>query len=349
VLKLEDVHFSYAGREVLRGVDLQAEPGRVVALLGATGGGKSTVLRLLAGLETPKRGRVFVGESAAAGDGFAFVPPESRRVGMVFQNLALWPHMTVAESLEFVAGPRSPSGRAEGVASAVLEELGIEHLADRRPGELSGGESALAAVARALAQDPRALLLDEPFTGLDAARRADIREVVFRLARSRGLATIYVTHLREEVLSNADRLAVLAAGRVRQCAAPRQVYERPATAAVAKLTGECLLLAAEITAQNVVTDLGAFDRAFAPRAEELGTGWKGLAVLRPESLHLAGDGSVPGRVRSAEFRGGRWRLRVGGAGPGGAEVAVDSEKELTAGSEVRLELGGDLALVEKPQ
>jgi ABC-type Fe3+/spermidine/putrescine transport system ATPase subunit len=345
VLKLEDVHFSYGGRGVLAGVNLEAARGEVLALLGRTGSGKSTALRLLAGLEVPAKGKVLVGDQAVAGDGFTFVKPEDRRIAMVFQSLALWPHMTVAESLGFVAEPRVEPTKLESRVRGVLEELGIGHLAGRRPAQLSGGEAALAAVARALAQEPRALLLDEPFSGLDSERRAEVREMVFRLARSRGLAAVYVTHLREEVIGSADRLAVLWGGRVAQCAAPRDVYARPASAAVARLTGEAVLVNAEITAHTVVTPLGPFQRTAAPRAEELGTGWKGLVALRPENLHLAGDGSIPATVRDVEFRGGRWRLRLRATGPGEADLFVDSDRQIAAGTDVRLELRGDLPLV----
>jgi iron(III) transport system ATP-binding protein len=347
VLRLENVRFSYGRREVLAGVDLEARRGEVLALLGRTGGGKSTCLRLLAGLEVPASGKVFVGESAVAGDGHVFVAPEARRVALVFQSLALWPHMTVRQSLEFVAEPRLESGRAEPAVRGILEDLGIAHLAERRPAGLSGGESALAAVARALAQDPRALLLDEPFEGLDSDRRDQIREKVFDLARSRGLACAYVTHMRSEALASVDRLAVMAGGRVVQSDPPGEVYARPLTAEVARLTGDVGLLPAEITATCIVTPVGPFPRSSAPRAESLGTGWKGFAALRPEALRLAGDGPLSGRVRSAEFRAGRWRLgvRVGGPGAGGADLPVDVERSPAVGGEVRLSLAGDLALV----
>lgn len=347
MLKLEDVHFSRGDKPVLAGLTLEAARGEVLALLGPTGSGKTTALRLLAGLEVPARGKVFVGQGAVAGDGFTFVAAEGRGIAMVFQSLALWPHMTVAESLRFVAEPRVEPALVDSRVAAILEELGIAGLAGRRPAELSGGESALAAVARALAQEPAALLLDEPFSGLDADRREEIRERVFGLARSRRLAVVYVTHLREEALASADRLAVLVAGRVRQCAAPGEVYARPATAAVARLTGEVGLMAAEITARNIATPAGCFPRSAAPRAGELGTGWKGLAALRPESLRLAGDGPVAGRVLGAEFRGGSWRLVVRTAGPGTAELRVAAEGPLAAGAEVRLALAGDIPLVER--
>jgi iron(III) transport system ATP-binding protein len=210
MLQLENVSFRYAGREVLAGFSLEARAGEVLALVGPTGSGKTTALRLLAGLEVPERGRVLVGNELAAADGRMIIPPERRGVGMVFQRLALWPHLTVAGSLEFVMAARLPAAERAGRAGAILTELGIAELAGRRPAELSGGQAALAAVARALAQEPRALLLDEPFGGLDPELRTATRDRVFSLVRSRKLAAVYVSHLREEVERSADRVAAMA-------------------------------------------------------------------------------------------------------------------------------------------
>lgn len=348
MLRLDDVHFAYRGRPVLRGLSLHARRGEVLALLGRTGSGKTTALRLLAGLERPDRGRVLLDDRTVAGDGFRFSRPRSRDVAVVFQGLALWPHMTVEESLRFVAAGRAASGGGslQAERDGILQSLGIAGLAGRRPAELSGGEAALAAVARALAQGPRALLMDEPFSGLDADRRAAVRGRVFAAVRSRGLTALHITHQREEALASADRLAVLSGGSIVQCATPAEVYARPATAEAARLTGDAGLIEAEITVANVVTPAGAFPRSTASAAERLGTGWKGLAVLRPESLALAGDGRVEGLVESCEPLGGRWRLTVRFAGRPAAGVPVDSPRSIAAGAVVRLELRSDLPLVE---
>ncbi len=209
MLKLEDVAFRHGRQPVLSGFSLEARAGEVLALVGPTGCGKTTALRLLAGLEVPERGRVLVDGKLAAADGRLVIPPERRGVAMVFQRLALWPHMTVAGSLEFVMGARVPPADRPARVRAILGELGIADLAGRRPGELSGGQAALAAVARALAQAPRALLLDEPFGGLDPELREATRGKVFALARAQGLAAVYVSHLREEVERCADRMAEL--------------------------------------------------------------------------------------------------------------------------------------------
>jgi iron(III) transport system ATP-binding protein len=212
MLKLEDVHFSRGRRTVLAGVTLEARAGEVLALVGPTGCGKTTALRILCGLEVPERGRVLVDDQLAAADGRNLIPPERRGIAMVFQRLALWPHMTVAESLDFVMAGRLPAAEREKRALKILEGLGIAGLAGRRPAGLSGGESALAAVARALAQEPRALLLDEPFSGLDPEWRATVRERTFALVRERRLAAVYVSHLRDEVRQSVDRVADLGGG-----------------------------------------------------------------------------------------------------------------------------------------
>jgi ABC-type Fe3+/spermidine/putrescine transport system ATPase subunit len=211
MLKLDEVHFRYGGRAVLSGFSLEARAGEVLALAGPTGSGKTTALRLLAGLEVPARGRVLLDGQPAAADGRMLIPPERRNVAMVFQRLALWPHLTVGESLEFVMAGRVPADGRAARRRALLDELGIGELDGRKPAELSGGQAALAAVARALAQEPRALLLDEPFSGLDPELRDATRAKVFALVRARGLAAVYVSHLREEVARSADRVVSVAA------------------------------------------------------------------------------------------------------------------------------------------
>ena len=206
MLKLENVAFRHGRHPVLSGFSLEARAGEVLALVGPTGCGKTTALRLLAGLEVPERGRVLVDGRVAAADGRLVIPPERRGVAMVFQRLALWPHMTVSGSLEFVMAARVPPAERPARIRRILGELGIADLAGRRPGGLSGGQAALAAVARALAQAPRALLLDEPFGGLDPELREATRGKVFALARGQGLAAVYVSHLREEIERCADRV-----------------------------------------------------------------------------------------------------------------------------------------------
>ncbi len=347
---LEDVHFAYDRKPILERFSLQLVAGGVVGLLGPTGCGKSTVLRLLAGLEVPAAGKVYCGAGAVAGDGFTFVPAEKRGCAMVFQNLGLWPHLSVAESLELVleggSGSRASKDIPEIAARRILEEMEIADLATRRPAQLSGGQAALAAVARALAQDPKFLLLDEPFSGLDADLRTQIRDRVFAIVRLRGLPALYVTHMREEALATVDRLALLHNGKILQEDSPEEIYRRPLSAIAARLTGEAGLVPAEITASNIVIPGACFPRSFSPRAQQLGTGWKGLALFRPGKLQLAGDGNIPGRVISCRRSGGRFRVEVGIGGLPVFTVPLDSATEMVPGLELRLANFGDIVLVE---
>ncbi len=215
LLELEAVRVVLGGRRILDGIDLAVEEGERVVVLGPSGSGKTTVLRLLAGLAVPTAGRVLVGGRPAAADGRLLIPPEERQLGMVFQDLALWPHLTVAGNLELGL-------RARGVPRAVrrqriAEMLELVELGDRaraRPGELSGGEQQRVALARALVLRPRALLLDEPLSSLDPALADRLVEVILRLQERLGPTLVHVTHDREEAHALATRTVLLERGRV---------------------------------------------------------------------------------------------------------------------------------------
>ncbi len=215
LLELEAVRVVLGGRRILDGIDLAVEEGERVVVLGPSGSGKTTVLRLLAGLAVPAAGRVLVGGRPAAADGRLLIPPEERQVGMVFQDLALWPHLTVAGNLELGL-------RARGVPRTVrrqrvAEMLELVELGDRaraRPGELSGGEQQRVALARALVLRPRALLLDEPLSSLDPPLARRLVGVILRLQERLGLTLVHVTHDREEARALATRTLFLERGRL---------------------------------------------------------------------------------------------------------------------------------------
>ena len=213
------------GSRALEGVDLEVGPGELLVLVGPSGSGKTTLLRLVAGLDQPTTGKIRVGGQDLAG-----VPPHRRNVALVFQNLALYSHLTVADNLVF--GLRTQNSGERITAAAKL--LGIEHLAQRYPAELSGGEQQRVALGRAIVRQPAALLLDEPLSSLDGPARRKLRQEFWRVQRKLGVPTIYVTHDQAEALLLGDRIAVIDRGRLQQVGSPDEIYHHPANAFVSE-------------------------------------------------------------------------------------------------------------------
>jgi iron(III) transport system ATP-binding protein len=277
--------------EVLHDVGLEVESGTVVALLGPSGCGKTTLLRIIAGLERPDAGTVVVGDRVVAGDG-AWVPPEKRRVGMVFQDWALFPHMTVERNIGYGIGKREPD-RAGRIAEA-LELVGLTGLGDRMPGTLSGGQQQRVALARALAPRPSVLLLDEPFSNLDTALRVQVRAEVHALLIELGVTSVFVTHDQDEAFVLGDHVAVMSGGRIVQAAPPAELYARPASPWVASFVGEANLVDGSATGARADTPVGSVP---------LATSTTGAVqvLVRPEALRLAaGDGAT---VELTEYYG----------------------------------------------
>jgi iron(III) transport system ATP-binding protein len=265
-----------------------------MAVLGPSGCGKTTLLRLMAGFERPDAGTISVAGRELAGPG-TFVVPEHRRVGIVFQDYALFPHLTVEANVAFGLSRREREER-ERITRTTLELVGLQHKADSHPHELSGGERQRVALARALAPAPELILLDEPFSSLDATLRAGLRREVELILRDAGATALLVTHDQEEALSLADRLAVMREGRIVQVGAPQEVYGKPASRWTAGFVGEVNVLAGVAHGAGVETELGVFDVG-APA-----TGTVHVAV-RPEQLLLRADSSGNAEVVAREFRG----------------------------------------------
>ncbi|MCC6627883.1 MAG: ABC transporter ATP-binding protein [Chloroflexi bacterium] len=276
----------------VNGVDLTLARGQFLALLGPSGCGKTTVLRLIAGFETPDAGAIEIAGQRVAGPGFS-QPPERRRVGMVFQDYALFPHLDVARNIAFGL-PRGPERGRRIVES--LRLVGMAGYQERMPHELSGGQQQRVALARALAPGPDVLLLDEPFSNLDAALRAQVRGEVRQILGAAGATVIMVTHDQEEALSLADQVAVMQAGRVVQVADPFELYQRPATHAVAMLVGEANVLAGEADGISVACALGRLPLARPVQGPV-------EVLVRPEALTLAIDPDGPASVLTTEFFG----------------------------------------------
>jgi iron(III) transport system ATP-binding protein len=260
------------------GADLSVGSGELVALLGPSGSGKTTLLRVIAGFERPDAGRVAVGGRAVAGDG-GWVEPEHRRIGMVFQDGALFPHLTVAGNVGFGASSRAR-------VDECLALVGLVARAGSYPHELSGGERQRVALARALAADPEVVLLDEPFASLDAGLREALREEVAEILRRAGTSALLVTHDQSEALSLAGTVAVMRDGRIEQVGTPEEIYERPSSRWLAEFLGEADVLPGTAAGGVVECELGRFG---AP-GDVSGSV---MVVVRPESIAIgtAGSGS----------------------------------------------------------
>ena len=293
-VSLRGVSKSFGALQAVREVSLEIERGELMAVLGPSGCGKTTLLRTIAGFERPDAGTVVVGDEVVAGSG-RFVPPERRRIGMVFQDYALFPHLTVRANVAFGLAAR-PRDERDPVTLRTLELVGLQHKADRYPHELSGGERQRVALARAMAPGPALVLLDEPFSSLDASLRAGLRREVELILRDAEATALLVTHDQEEALSLADRLAVMREGRIVQVGAPEEVYVRPASRWAAQFVGEVNVLSGVAHGSGVETELGVFDLR-APASGSV------HVAVRPEQLELRADHDGNAEVVAREFRG----------------------------------------------
>ena len=237
VLEIKDVRHRFGDIQAVDGANLSLEPGELICLVGPSGCGKSTLLRLVAGLESLQEGEILIGGQRMASSGGEDVPPEARGVGLLFQDYALFPHLTVAENVTF--GLRGFSGEAKRQRAAdVLGEVDMTKYANAYPHTLSGGQQQRVALARALAPAPKVMLLDEPFSGLDQRLREQVRDQAFHVLKESGAATLMVTHDPEEAMFMADRIAVMNAGKLLQVGTPDEIYFHPKNAFVAGFFSE---------------------------------------------------------------------------------------------------------------
>jgi iron(III) transport system ATP-binding protein len=291
-VRIEGVRKQFgANRPVLEDVSFTVADGEFVTLLGPSGCGKTTLLRILAGLERPDAGTVTIADRVVTGPG-AWVPPERRRVGMVFQDWALFPHMTVERNVGYGIPKRAPDRDAR-IAEA-LALVGLTGLGDRLPGTLSGGQQQRVALARALAPRPSVLLLDEPFSNLDTALRVQVRAEVHALLAELGVTSVFVTHDQDEAFVLGDHVAVMSGGRIVQAAPPAELYARPASPWVATFVGDANLVAGDASGRSAATPLG-----IVPLAEEVSGPVR--VLVRPEMVRLVpGDTAV---VELTEYYG----------------------------------------------
>lgn len=289
-VQLEQVDFRYGDVVAADNVTFQVGPGEFFALLGPSGSGKTTILRLIAGFLAPMRGSIQIGGRDMTG-----APPYARNIGFVFQNYALFPHMTVAQNVAFgLEMKKTPKAEIERRVSDVLELVRLPHLRDRRPKQLSGGQQQRIALARALVNKPEVLLLDEPLGALDLKLRKAMQLELKQIQAEVGITFIYVTHDQEEALTMSDRIAVMDAGIVQQVGAPREIYEHPQNRFVADFIGETNFVTGKVAELGHFTaiDLGGLVVLGTADGRDLALGEEITLAIRPEKINLYPTGEV---------------------------------------------------------
>ncbi|MFE9258021.1 ABC transporter ATP-binding protein [Streptomyces sp. NPDC006879] len=332
---------SFGSTVALDGLDLTVEPGELIALLGPSGCGKTTALRVIAGFEQPDSGEVLVD-----GQDITRVPANRRDAGMVFQSYSLFPNLSARDNVAFGLRVRKvPAAQRRERAGELLDLVGLPDHGGRYPHQMSGGQQQRVALARALALQPRVLLLDEPLSALDAKVRTNLREEIRRLQLSLGITTIFVTHDQEEALSMADRVAVLNAGKLEQCAAPAELYERPATAFVAEFVGTMNRLPGRIADPDAATVEVA--GAQLPVDGPAPTTGDVEVLVRPENVTATADPSGTATVVSASFFGAVTRLHLDLADGSAVKADLPSRDagELTPGTRAAVGLAPRPVLV----
>ncbi len=337
-LQLKGLRKSFGGNVALDGLDLELAEGELVSLLGPSGCGKTTALRIVAGFETSDSGTVVVG-----GKDITKVPANKRDMGMVFQAYSLFPNMTAAQNVAFGLKLRKAGTKR---TNELLELVGLAHLGGRYPHQMSGGQQQRIALARALAIQPRVLLLDEPLSALDAKVRVNLRDEIRRIQTELGMTTLFVTHDQEEALAVSDRVGVMSHGRLEQLDTPSVVYRQPATAFVAQFVGVTNSVEAKAEGQSVVINGVAV-----PAEHDQPSGSDVRVIVRPEDIGVSGhDGDAGGRivgdVLTQSFLGPVTRISVR---VGGQVLRVDQPSNTAAayqpGTRVALDLSESRIMV----
>ena len=346
-VQCRNVHLAYGRTEVLKDLSLDIAPGEFFALLGPSGSGKSTLLRLIAGFNRQQQGQVLID-----GQDISALPPWQRNIGMVFQNYALWPHLTVWDNVAFgLVERRLAKELIRQKVGAALELVGLSGHGERRPNQLSGGQQQRVALARTLVIEPQVLLLDEPLSNLDKTLRVQMRQELLAMQRRLSLTTIFVTHDQEEAMTTADRMAVLDQGVVQQVGPPVALYDEPATAFVAGFVGTMNLLPARVLARGVEAWTLSVDGVGELRLPAPAIATPGDAVqlsFRPQALQLGGATAtedarqlwLAGTVEASEFQGAftRCRVRVGSHALALDQPHRAGGQPLPVGTEVQLGL-----------
>ena len=335
-LTVKNLQKRFDGQFAIDGVSFNIPDGAFLALLGPSGCGKTTLLRMIAGLEQPDRGEIRFDDTIVAGPN-AFLPPERRNLGMVFQSYALWPNMSVKGNIEFglkIAGLSSKK-RAERIAE-VLEVVGLKGLEARRPHELSGGQRQRVALARSLAMRPRLILLDEPLANLDAHLREAMLSEFRRIHSMTGATFVFVTHDQDEAMAVATHLAVMNCGRLEQFGAPEDLYARPATAMVARFIGRGRTLPVEILVSKAGRTTVRLGEAVldVPGDAPAGAGW--LCFHASDLVPVQQGGHLKAELAGQVFQNGAWLSHFTPLGLDADLVSLPLKERLSPGARISL-------------
>ncbi|WP_428636271.1 ABC transporter ATP-binding protein [Shewanella sp.] len=305
-LSIENLHSDYQGQLILRGLDLVLRQGEIAALLGPSGCGKTTLLKAIAGLQPISQGSISINGRLLSGPGI-FVPSERREVGMIFQDYALFPHLTVADNILF--GVKGLDGaKRQARLDEMLALVKLEGLAGRYPHELSGGQQQRVSIARALAYEPELLLLDEPFSNIDAKVRGEMMLEIREILKQRNVSAVFVTHSKDEAFVFADKLALFKEGRIVQYGCAEELYSAPTDKYVAEFLGQVNYLGCEVESTDALqTQLGLIQSS---SALSQGVGYRGELLLRPEQLQMREDEQGGGTVIARRFLGNVCHYRV---------------------------------------
>jgi multiple sugar transport system ATP-binding protein len=327
-VRVENLTKAFAETVAVDSINVTFESGKLIGLLGPSGCGKSTTLFMLAGLHEPTAGRIFFGEEDVTD-----LPPEKRGIGLVFQNYALYPHMTVEKNIMFpLENMKMPKAEAKKVAYEMAKLVQIETLLDRKPSQLSGGQQQRVAIARALAKKPKILLLDEPLSNLDARLRLETREEIKRIQKETGVTTIFVTHDQEEAMSISDQIIVMNKGEIQQVAAPQTLYNKPTNLFVAKFLGTPPINVLEGSVKGkklFVNGQAVMDTELEDRDVIVG--------LRPESFKIEKENGIKVTIEYVEHIGRDMLVRFN-IGEQLVRTIIDADHRLIPGDTIQISL-----------
>lgn len=331
-LEVKQLTKRFDKKEVLRGVSFGVKKGQLLALLGTSGCGKTTTLRMIAGLENPDAGEIWIAGAIASQGSKAMISLKQRHIGMVFQDLALWPHITVYENIEFglkTAGLVKAERREK--IEAVLKKVNMGRYAKEYPGKLSGGQQQLIAIARAIVTEPKLLLMDEPLSNIDVKLREDIRQEMKRIQQETQITTVYVTHDQEDAFLLADQVVVMNAGRVEQIGSPDEIYSTPKSLFVANFVGESNIIPVKIPGKNkIVTPWGEW--ACNTKGRENGNA---SLLFRPHHATMENRGCCDGIITNRGFVGEVYKYDISSSGE---KIKLHDRERYEVGQPVRFSI-----------